>query len=61
MFNEFGVEARLGYGSQGPLAGQSNWSLGGTLVLGPVDVDYAFQEESVFGGEAHRLGIRLTL
>jgi hypothetical protein len=31
------------------------------LVLGPVDVDYAFQEESVFGGEAHRLGIRLTL
>jgi hypothetical protein len=61
VFNKIGVEARLGYGSQGPLEGQSNWSLGGTLVLGPVDVDYAFQEESVFGSRAHRLGIRLTL
>ena len=34
---------------------------GGTLVLGPVDIDYAFQDESVFGREAHRLGIRLIL
>jgi hypothetical protein len=30
-------------------------------LLGPVDVDYAYQEESVFGNGAHRLGIRLTL
>jgi hypothetical protein len=61
VFDGFGVEARLGYGSDGPLEGQSNWSLGGTLVLGPVDIDYAFQDESVFGREAHRLGIRLIL
>lgn len=61
VFSGIGVEARLGYGGRGPLVGQSNWSLGGTLVLGPVDIDYAYQDESVFGSEAHRLGIRLTL
>jgi len=61
VFNGIGVEARLGYGGRGPLTGQSNWSVGGTVVLGPVDIDYAYQEESVFGGGAHRLGIRLTL
>ena len=61
IFNGIGVEARLGYGGQGPLTGQSNWSIGGTVVLGPVDIDYAYQEESVFGSGAHRLGVRLTL
>ena len=61
VFNGIGVEVRLGYGGQGPLVGQSDWSLGGTLLLGPVDIDYAYQEESVFGNGAHRLGIRLIL
>lgn len=61
VFSGIGIEGRLGYGSQGPLPGQSVWSMGGTLVVGPVDVDYAYQERSVFGGGAHRLGIRLTL
>jgi hypothetical protein len=61
VFDGIGVEARLGYGTQGPLVGQSDWSLGATLLLGPVDIDYAYQEQSVFGNGAHRLGIRLTL
>lgn len=61
VFDGFGAVLRAGYSGLGPLTGQSRWTLGGSLVLGPVDIDYSWQEQSVFGDDAHRLGLRLTL
>jgi hypothetical protein len=56
-----GVLGRVAYGT--PVAGtsQSKISLGGSVALGRLVLDYAYQPTGVLGNEAHRFGARLTL
>lgn len=55
-----GLVARVGYGAQPRETEQKKVVYGGSLVLGLLVVDYAYQGRSGRGGEVHRLGIRWT-
>ncbi len=61
VFSGIGVVGRIGYGGQGAATGQTRFAFGGSLVIHMVNVDYAYQDRTVFGTPAHRLGIRLSL
>lgn len=55
-----GLVARAGYGAQPQETGQKKFVYGGSLVVGLLVLDYAYQGRSGRGGEVHRLGIRWT-
>ncbi len=55
-----GVAARLGRGAQPEGTGFSEWAYGAGLVLGRLHLDWAYQDESVFGSGLHRFGARWT-
>jgi hypothetical protein len=55
-----GLVARVGHGGQPPASGQSEWAVGGGLLLGRLRFDYAYQRRKGLGGEVHRVGIRWT-
>jgi len=58
---DVGVVARAGYGARPDEPSNKKGSLGGSLVLTRVTIDYAWQPHAAFGGDAHRLGLRFTL
>ena len=55
-----GVVLRFGYGRPplGPSA--ARWTVGGGVVLGRLGLDYAYQDENLFGQGVHSFGLRLT-
>lgn len=59
VFNGFGALLRVGYGAESPLTGSARWAVGGSVVLGPVNVDYAYRELANTVGDTHRIGIRV--
>ena len=61
VFNGIGAVGRIGYGGQGSATGQTQFAFGGSLVIRMVNIDYAYQDRTVFGTPAHRLGLRLSL
>jgi hypothetical protein len=61
VVGEVGLVARAGYGATPEQPSDKHFSLGGGLVLTRVTIDYAWQPHASFGGDAHRLGLRLTL
>jgi hypothetical protein len=58
---DVGVVGRAGYGARPDQPSDKKASLGGSLVLTRVTIDYAWQPHAGFGGDAHRLGLRFTL
>ena len=56
-----GLVARAGYGATPEAPSDKHFTLGGGIVLTRVTIDYAWQPDAGFGGDAHRLGLRLTL
>jgi hypothetical protein len=52
-----GAVGRVGYNGGAGEDGQGNLLLGGGLSLGPVSVDYAYQNYDLFG-TIHRVGVR---
>jgi hypothetical protein len=56
-----GVVGRMGFGAPPQGAGQKEVSLGGGIVLGRFNIDYAWQQRTRLGREVHRLGLRFTL
>jgi hypothetical protein len=61
VIGDVGLVARAGYGAVPEAPSDKNVSLGAGLVLTRVTIDYAWQPHAGFGGDAHRLGLRLTL
>lgn len=61
VFGKVGVVGRLGYGAQPEASGQKKVSLGASLVLTRVNIDYAWQRRTRLGNQIHRLGLRFTL
>jgi hypothetical protein len=61
VIGEVGLVARAGYGATPEEPSHKHLSLGGGLVLTRVTIDYAWQPDASFGGDAHRLGLRFTL
>jgi len=60
VFGGFGIMVRAGGGGQPVATGQSRFAAGGSLVLHQVTIDYAWQEQTAYGRNVHRLGLRLT-
>lgn len=56
-----GVVGRLAYGSRWAAWQPSAMTYGGSVVLGRVVADYAFEPAPVLPGSRHRFGIRLNL
>jgi len=52
-----GAVGRVGYNGGAGENGQGNLLLGGGLSLGPISIDYAFQDYDLFGS-LHRVGVR---
>ncbi|MFN8651434.1 MAG: hypothetical protein U0133_06010 [Gemmatimonadales bacterium] len=61
VHGKVGVIGRLGYGAQPEASGQKKVSLGASLVLTRVNIDYAWQRRTRLGNQIHRLGLRFTL
>lgn len=53
-----GLVGRTAYATRAGIAGGSRLTVGGGVVLGSLQVDYAFQEYAVPGGGTHRVGVR---
>jgi hypothetical protein len=56
-----GLLARGAYGTQEADAATSRLSLGGSLTLGGMTVDYAYVPTDLMGGGSQRFGVRLSL
>jgi hypothetical protein len=56
-----GLLARGAYGTQEADAAVSRFSLGGTLTVGRMHVDYAYVPTDLLGGGSQRFGVRLVL
>jgi hypothetical protein len=61
VVSKVGIVGRLGYGAAPEGAGQKKISVGGGLVLGRFNIDYAWQRRTRLGQDVHRLGLRFTL
>lgn len=55
-----GLVARIGYGGQPAGSNQNRLAYGGSVVLGRLGLDYAYQKRSGLGGRVHRVGLRWT-
>ena len=53
-----GLVGRLGYGTQSPTRAASRWTVGGSVELRRLHLDYAYQGFALLGGGTHRVGIR---
>jgi hypothetical protein len=56
-----GILGRAAYRSRSSAVGDSAISLGGSLALGRIALDYAYAERDNLGPKAHRAGLRLAL
>ncbi len=56
-----GILARAGYGGEAPGLPNSKFSLGGSVTIGVLDLDYAYRSSDLFEERAHHFGLRLTL
>jgi len=55
-----GLVGRLGNGAQPRGTGFSRWAYGAGVELGRLHLDWAYQDQSVFGAGLHRFGARWT-
>jgi hypothetical protein len=55
-----GIVGRAGYGGESAGLPNTKWSVGGTVTLGAVDLDYAYRARDLLDERAHHVGLRLT-
>jgi hypothetical protein len=55
-----GLVGRVGYATRPAVTDASRLTFGGGLVMGRLQVDYAFQAYQALGGGTHRVGVRWT-
>jgi hypothetical protein len=55
-----GLVARAGYATRPAITDASRFTVGGSVVLGRLALDYAFQAFDELGGGTHRVGLRWT-
>ena len=55
-----GLVGRLGYATRPAVTDASRFTFGGGVVLGQLQMDYAFQGYQALGGGTHRVGVRWT-
>jgi hypothetical protein len=55
-----GIVGRAGYGGQSAGLPNAKWSVGGTVTLGAVDLDYAYRARDLLDEAAHHIGLRVT-
>lgn len=55
-----GLVGRLGYATRPAVTDASRFTFGGGVVLGHLQMDYAFQGYAALGGGTHRVGLRWT-
>lgn len=55
-----GLVGRLGYATRPAVTDASRFTFGGGILLGHLQMDYAFQAYHALGGGTHRVGLRWT-
>jgi len=55
-----GVVGRVGYATRAAVTDASRFTLGGGVLMGRLQLDYAFQGYQALGGGTHRVGVRWT-
>jgi hypothetical protein len=55
-----GVLGRVGYATRAAVTDASRFTVGGGVVFGRLQMDYAFQAYQALGGGTHRVGLRWT-
>jgi len=55
-----GLVGRVGYATRAAVTDASRFTFGGGVVLGHLQMDYAFQGYQALGGGTHRVGVRWT-
>lgn len=60
VFGGIGIVGRIGHGAQPSRTRQSETAFGGSLVLGRLSFDYAYQRRSALGLDVQRFGARWT-
>ncbi len=55
-----GLVGRIGYATRAAVTDASRFTFGGGVLLGHLQVDYAFQGYQALGGGTHRVGVRWT-
>ncbi len=55
-----GLVGRVGYATRAAVTDASRFTFGGGVVMGRLQVDYAFQGYQALGGGTHRVGLRWT-
>jgi hypothetical protein len=55
-----GFVGRVGYATRAAVTDASRFTFGGGVVLGHLQLDYAFQGYAALGGGTHRVGVRWT-
>jgi hypothetical protein len=55
-----GLVGRVGYATRAAVTDASRFTFGGGVVMGRLQVDYAFQGYQALGGGTHRVGVRWT-
>ena len=58
--NGVGVLGRVGYATRAAVTDASRFTVGGGVVFGRLQMDYAFQGYQALGGGTHRVGVRWT-
>ena len=51
---------RVGYATRAAVTDASRFTFGGGVLLGRLQLDYAFQGYQALGGGTHRVGVRWT-
>jgi len=55
-----GLVGRVGYATRAAVTDASRFTFGGGVLLGRLQLDYAFQGYQALGGGTHRVGVRWT-
>jgi hypothetical protein len=55
-----GVVGRVGYATRAAVTDASRFTFGGGVLMGRLQLDYAFQGYQALGGGTHRVGVRWT-
>jgi hypothetical protein len=55
-----GLVGRVGYATRAAVTDASRFTFGGGVLIGHLQVDYAFQGYQALGGGTHRVGVRWT-
>ena len=55
-----GLVGRVGYATRAAVTDASRFTLGGGVLMGRLQLDYAFQGYQALGGGTHRVGVRWT-